>query len=114
MSTWASEASQRRTFPGPPSNIRRTSFCGWPAAQSAAAACIQAESLRVPYDDGDRLKLSGRPGDGLEDDFLMLADVFPTAFYANELARTTTGDVPQVCEDFGRRDGMVKTAVRSI
>ena len=33
----------------------------------------------------------GKPGDEWEDDFLLLADVFPTAFHATELACVSTG-----------------------
>jgi len=39
----------------------------------------QAELLRVPRADWACLKLPGRPGDGREEDFMLLADVFPTA-----------------------------------
>lgn len=51
----------------------------------------QAEFVRVPYGDWACLKLPGKPGDENEDHFLMLADIFPTAFYANELAQVSTG-----------------------
>jgi glutathione-independent formaldehyde dehydrogenase len=51
----------------------------------------QAEFLRVPRGDWACLKLPGTPGDEYEDDFLMLADIFPTAYYANELAKTGPG-----------------------
>jgi glutathione-independent formaldehyde dehydrogenase len=51
----------------------------------------QAELLRVPHADWACLKLPGTPGDQYEDDFLMLADIFPTAYYANEMAQTGPG-----------------------
>ena len=51
----------------------------------------QAEYLRVPYADYDCLKLPGQPGDDLEDDFVLLADIFPTAFHATELAGVRAG-----------------------
>ncbi|HPT74916.1 MAG TPA: alcohol dehydrogenase catalytic domain-containing protein, partial [Methanomassiliicoccaceae archaeon] len=47
----------------------------------------QAEMLRVPRADWACLKLPGRPGDDKEDDYVMLADVFPTAFHATEMAK---------------------------
>ena len=52
----------------------------------------QAELLRVPYADYNCLKLPGTPGDAYEDDFLMLADVFPTGFHATEQAHVKPGD----------------------
>jgi glutathione-independent formaldehyde dehydrogenase len=51
----------------------------------------QAEFTRVPSADWACLKLPGHPGDEYEDDFLMLADIFPTAYYANEMAKTGPG-----------------------
>ena len=51
----------------------------------------QAEYLRVPRGDWACLKLPGTPGDEYEDDFLMLADIFPTAYFGNELAMTGPG-----------------------
>ncbi len=52
----------------------------------------QAEYLRVPYADFDCLKLPGSAGDELEDDFVLLADIFPTAWHATELANVQRGD----------------------
>jgi glutathione-independent formaldehyde dehydrogenase len=46
----------------------------------------QAEFVLVPHADFNCLKLPGKPGDEWEDDFLLLSDVFPTAFHATELA----------------------------
>ena len=46
----------------------------------------QAELLRVPFADFNCLKLPGRPGDEFEDDFVLLADVFPTGYHATEQA----------------------------
>lgn len=51
----------------------------------------QAEFVLVPHADFNCLKLPGKPGDQWEDDFLLLADVFPTAFHATELACVSTG-----------------------
>ena len=51
----------------------------------------QAEMLRVPRADWACLKLPGRPGDDKEDDYVMLADVFPTAFHATEMAKVSSG-----------------------
>jgi glutathione-independent formaldehyde dehydrogenase len=46
----------------------------------------QAEYLRVPFANKNCLKVPGEPGDEWEDDFVLVADVFPTGWYANELA----------------------------
>ena len=51
----------------------------------------QAEFVVVPYADFNCLKLPGTPGDQWEEDFLLLADVFPTAYHATELAAVTAG-----------------------
>ncbi|HWE48854.1 MAG TPA: glutathione-independent formaldehyde dehydrogenase [Bryobacteraceae bacterium] len=52
----------------------------------------QAERLRVPFADFNCLKLPGFAGDEFEDDFVLLADIFPTGWHATELARVTAGD----------------------
>lgn len=51
----------------------------------------QAEYVRVPFGDLACLKLLGKPGDEFEDDFMMLADIFPTVYYAAELAHVDAG-----------------------
>ncbi|MGC4113939.1 MAG: glutathione-independent formaldehyde dehydrogenase [Myxococcales bacterium] len=51
----------------------------------------QAELLRVPFADVSCLKLPGEPGDELEDDFLLLSDVFPTGYHGTELAGVGPG-----------------------
>ena len=51
----------------------------------------QAEFVLVPYADFNCLKLPGTPGDEWEDDFLLLADVFPTGYHATELAGVSPG-----------------------
>lgn len=51
----------------------------------------QAEYVLVPFADFNCLKLPGKPGDEFEDDFLLLSDVFPTAYHATELAAVTPG-----------------------
>ncbi len=52
----------------------------------------QAELIRVPYADFNALKLPGTPGDEFEDDFVLLADIFPTGFHATEQAHVKVGD----------------------
>ncbi len=51
----------------------------------------QAQRLRVPYADFNALKLPGRPGDEWEDDFVMLADIWPTGHHGVELAGVQSG-----------------------
>lgn len=51
----------------------------------------QAELLRVPFGDVNCLKLPGKPGDELEDDFLLLSDVFPTGYHGTQLAGVAPG-----------------------
>jgi len=51
----------------------------------------QAEYVVVPYADFNCLKLPGKPHDQWEDDFVLLADVFPTAYHATELAAVGPG-----------------------
>ena len=52
----------------------------------------QAELVRVPYADYNCLKLPGTPNDEFEDDFVLLADVFPTGYHATEQAHVQPGD----------------------
>jgi glutathione-independent formaldehyde dehydrogenase len=52
----------------------------------------QAELVRVPYGDFNCLKLPGTPGDQWEDDFVLLADIFPTGYHATEQAHVRPGD----------------------
>lgn len=52
----------------------------------------QAEFVRVPYADFNCLKLPGKPGDEFEDDFVLLADIFPTGYHATMLAHVMPGD----------------------
>ena len=54
----------------------------------------QAEYLQVPFADFNALKLP--EGDEHEDDFILLADVFPTGYHATELARVGPGDTVAV------------------
>ncbi|WP_188884020.1 glutathione-independent formaldehyde dehydrogenase [Halarchaeum grantii] len=49
----------------------------------------QAEKMRVPYADFNALKL---PDEGHEDDFAMLADIFPTGWHGTELADLQPGE----------------------
>lgn len=52
----------------------------------------QAELVRVPFADFNALKLPGKPADEFEDDFVLLADVFPTGYHATEQAHVQAGD----------------------
>jgi glutathione-independent formaldehyde dehydrogenase len=56
----------------------------------------QAELLRVPFGDVNCLKLPGKPGDELEDDFLLLSDVFPTGYHGTQLAGVAPGSTVAV------------------
>ncbi|MDI3339989.1 MAG: glutathione-independent formaldehyde dehydrogenase [Sphaerobacter sp.] len=56
----------------------------------------QAEMLRVPFADFNCLKLPGQPGDEWEDDFMMLADIFPTGYHGTELADVRPGSTVAV------------------
>jgi glutathione-independent formaldehyde dehydrogenase len=56
----------------------------------------QAELLRVPWAEWNCIKLPGRPGDELEDDFLLLSDIFPTGYHAAEMARVSPGSTVAV------------------
>jgi glutathione-independent formaldehyde dehydrogenase len=51
----------------------------------------QAQKVLVPYADFNALKLPGKPNDDHEDDFLMLADIFPTAYHATIQAQVGMG-----------------------
>jgi glutathione-independent formaldehyde dehydrogenase len=51
----------------------------------------QAELLRVPWGEANCIKLPGKPGDDLEDDFLLLSDIFPTGYHAAEMAKVSPG-----------------------
>lgn len=50
----------------------------------------QAERMRVPYADFNPLKLP--PDNDHEDDFAMLADIFPTGWHGTELADLKPGE----------------------
>lgn len=56
----------------------------------------QAEYLRVPWAEFNCLKLPGQPGDELEDDFVLLSDVFPTGYHGAELANVRPGSTVAV------------------
>jgi glutathione-independent formaldehyde dehydrogenase len=51
----------------------------------------QAQRVRVPFIAYNALKVPGKPRDKFEDHFLMLADVFPTAYHATEQANVQPG-----------------------
>jgi glutathione-independent formaldehyde dehydrogenase len=50
------------------------------------------ELVRVPFADANCLRLPGEPRDDWEDDFVLLADAFPTGYHATELAQVSPGD----------------------
>lgn len=52
----------------------------------------QAELLRVPFADSNCLKLPGEPGDAFEDDFVLLADAFPTGYHAASIIEVGPAD----------------------
>jgi glutathione-independent formaldehyde dehydrogenase len=52
----------------------------------------QTELLRVPFADANCLKLPGEPGDAWEDDFVLLADAFPTGYHATGLIDVSPAD----------------------
>jgi glutathione-independent formaldehyde dehydrogenase len=52
----------------------------------------QAELLRVPWADANCIRVPGEPGDGYEDDFVLLADAFVTGWHATTLADVHAGD----------------------
>lgn len=54
----------------------------------------QAERVRVPYADFNCLKLP--PGDEFENDFVLLADIFPTGYHGCELADVKPGETVAV------------------
>jgi glutathione-independent formaldehyde dehydrogenase len=56
----------------------------------------QAEFVRVPFADFNALKVPGQPFDEWEDDFILLADIFPTGYHATELAHVTPGSTVAV------------------
>ncbi len=53
----------------------------------------QAEMVRIPFADVNAVRLPGEAHDQWEHDFLMLADIFPTAYHATELAQVGRGDI---------------------
>ena len=56
----------------------------------------QAEYMRVPNADLSCLKLPGTPFDEMEDDFVLLGDIFVTAYHATELAKVKSGSTVAV------------------
>lgn len=52
----------------------------------------QTELVRIPFADANCLRLPGEPGDEMEDDFVLLADAFPSGYHATELAQVSLGD----------------------
>lgn len=74
----------------------KTAGAGYGYADMGPYRGGQAEYLRVPYADFNCLKLPGTPGDQFEDDFILLADIFPTGWHAAELANVKSGDTVAV------------------
>ncbi|MGW3602009.1 glutathione-independent formaldehyde dehydrogenase [Micromonospora sp. NPDC005161] len=57
----------------------------------------QADLLRVPWADANCVPVPGEPGDGYEDDFVLLADAFVTGWHATAtLAGVEAGDTVAV------------------
>jgi glutathione-independent formaldehyde dehydrogenase len=56
----------------------------------------QAEYIRVRFADFNCLKVPGKEGDEFEDDFILLADIFPTGYHATELAMVKPGSTVAV------------------
>ncbi|MEU8083055.1 alcohol dehydrogenase catalytic domain-containing protein [Micromonospora sp. NPDC049101] len=56
----------------------------------------QADLLRVPWADANCVPVPGEPGDGHEDDFVLLADAFVTGWHAATLAGVEPGDTVAV------------------
>jgi glutathione-independent formaldehyde dehydrogenase len=56
----------------------------------------QTQLLRVPWADANCIRLPGEPGDGHEDDFVLLADAFVTGWHATTLADVVAGDTVAV------------------
>jgi glutathione-independent formaldehyde dehydrogenase len=52
----------------------------------------QTELLRVPFADANCLKLPGEPSDRWEDDFVLLADAFPTGYHATGIIDVAPAD----------------------
>jgi glutathione-independent formaldehyde dehydrogenase len=48
--------------------------------------------LRVPFADANCLKLPGEPGDAWENDFVLLADAFPTGYHATGMINVCPAD----------------------
>jgi glutathione-independent formaldehyde dehydrogenase len=53
---------------------------------------VQTELVRIPFADANCLRLPGEPGDDWENDFVLLADAFPSGYHATELAQVSLGD----------------------
>jgi glutathione-independent formaldehyde dehydrogenase len=52
----------------------------------------QTQLLRVPFGDANCMKLPGEPGDAWEDDFVLLADAFPTGYHATGIIEVAPSD----------------------
>ena len=50
----------------------------------------------MPFGDANGLRLPGEPGDAWEDDFVLLADAFPTDYHATGIIDVAPGDTAVV------------------
>lgn len=66
-----------------------TAFYGGPEASGPFQGC-QAEYVKVPYANNNLIKL---PAEVLDDKAILLSDIFPTAYFAADLARVKSGAV---------------------
>lgn len=66
-----------------------TCFFGGPKSSGPLNGC-QAEYVRVPYAANNLIKLSDEVSD---DQAILLSDIFPTAYFAADIAKVKSGDV---------------------
>lgn len=66
-----------------------TAFFGGPKESGPLQGC-QAEFVRVPYANNNLIKL---PDNVTDDQAILLSDIFPTAYFAVDIAEVKTGDV---------------------
>lgn len=66
-----------------------TAFFGGPKSSGPLQGC-QAEYVRVPFANNNLIKL---PQEISDDQAILLSDIFPTAYFAADLAKVKSGDV---------------------
>lgn len=76
----------------PNGSLAGTSFYGGPK-QSGPFQGLQAEYARVPFAHADLVKI---PEEVSDDDALLVSDIFPTGYFAADLAEIADGDVVAV------------------